>query len=143
VFSRWGIDWVWEEAGCEVWSGGGEREAARFRAFAAEADVGVTTVDFAIAETGTLVLLAGPDRPRATSLLPRVHVALVRLDQVRRRMGETMEEILLRPGGPPSATLFVTGPSRTSDIENDLAIGVHGPAAVIVLLLDPRAGDSR
>ena len=53
-----------------------------------------------------------------------------------------MAEIAARNGALPTATLFVTGPSRTSDIENDLTIGVHGPAAVIVVLLNAPAAPS-
>lgn len=103
-----------------------------FRAAALRADVGVTGVDFAIAETGSLVLSAGVGRPRAVSLLPRLHVALVRERQLVARMGATLSRYLQ---GTPSAVHYITGPSRTSDIENDLSIGVHGPARVLAIVV--------
>lgn len=109
-----------------------EPASADFRRVLLLADVGVTGVDSAIAETGSLVLSAGPGRPRGVSLLPRLHVALVRESQLVARMG------LAFPGYPqrlPSAVHFITGPSRTSDIENDLSIGVHGPARVLAIVL--------
>jgi L-lactate dehydrogenase complex protein LldG len=126
---------LWDELGCAAWQGGDASPAA-FRALCAEADAGITPVDFAVAASGTLVLTAAPGRPRSVSLLPRVHIALVRTSQLVARLGEAMEALLARPGSPSSSTLFVTGPSRTSDIENDLTIGVHGPAAVIVILCE-------
>jgi L-lactate dehydrogenase complex protein LldG len=82
--------------------------------------------------TGSLVLSASTTRPRQVSLLPTVHLALVREDQLVDRMGEALSSYA--SGAMPSAVHFVTGPSRTSDIENDLSIGVHGPAAVSVIL---------
>jgi L-lactate utilization protein LutC len=134
-FSGWDVDWLWEEGGCVAWSGGGSDAAERFRTLAASSPVGITTAQAAIASTGTLVLASGPGRPRSVSLLPPTHVALLRAERLRERMGEAFAEILRSPGGPPSATLLVTGPSRTSDIENDLTIGVHGPGEVVVVLL--------
>jgi L-lactate dehydrogenase complex protein LldG len=106
--------------------------SADFRNHAAQADVGITTVDAAIAETGTLLLTTAPGRPRVTSLLPTTHIALVRVGQLVPRLLDAWTLL----GALPSAALFVTGPSRTSDIENDLTIGVHGPAAVHVILGD-------
>lgn len=108
-----------------------EPSSADFRRVLLLADVGITGVDCAIAETGSLVLSAGLGRPRGVSLLPRLHVALVRESQLVPRMG------LAFPGYQqlPSAVHFVTGPSRTSDIENDLSIGVHGPARVLAIVL--------
>jgi L-lactate dehydrogenase complex protein LldG len=95
------------------------------------ADVGITGVDCAIAETGSLVLSAGPGRPRGVSLLPRLHIALVRESQLVPHPG------LAWPSQRqlPTAVQFITGPSRTSDIENDLSIGVHGPARVLAIVV--------
>jgi L-lactate dehydrogenase complex protein LldG len=135
-FVDWNVDWLWNEARCTAWDcrGAGAEAAARFRREAFAADVGVTTVDFAIANTGTMVMSARPQRPRGVSLLPTVHLALVRSSQLVERMGSVFSAYTGRAGGPPSAVYFVTGPSRTSDIENDLTIGVHGPAGVSVLV---------
>jgi L-lactate dehydrogenase complex protein LldG len=101
-----------------------------------EADVGITSVDYALAETGTLVLSAASGRPRGVSLLPSVHVALVEERQIVPRLGDALAGLfsLGEKGELPSAVHFITGPSRTSDIENDLTIGVHGPAAVVALV---------
>lgn len=101
---------------------------------------GVTGVDAVIAETGTLVLSSSrlgesgaPGRSRSASLLPPIHVAIVRREQLvysalsvfRRLAGDPM----------PSQVVFASGPSRSADIENDLSIGVHGPKQVHVIIL--------
>lgn len=98
---------------------------------AAAAEAGITTADFAIAETGTLVLAAGPGRRRATSLLPPLHIAVLPED----RIVPTLFELLPALEALPSALAFITGPSRTSDIEMTPVRGVHGPVAVCVVLL--------
>jgi L-lactate dehydrogenase complex protein LldG len=136
-FTEWDLAWLWEQAECLAWDGSGasEEPEARFRRAALDADIGVTTADFAIANTGTLVVSASPQRPRSVSLLPTIHLALVRADRMVARMGSVLAAYATREGGPPSAVHFITGPSRTSDIENDLTIGVHGPAVVSVVVL--------
>ncbi len=107
-------------------------ERTRLREVAAVADLGVTGVDLAIAETGTLVVVSGAGRPRSTSLLPPCHVAV--LD--REALVESLEQAGLvleawhdgeaGPAGGASIN-FITGPSRTADIELTLTRGVHGP----------------
>ena len=97
--------------------------------------VGITGVFCAIAETGTLMLLSGEHTPAATSLLPETHIAV--LD--RTRIVATMEDAwaLLRHerGGLPRAVNFVSGPSRTADIEQTVTLGAHGPARVLIVLV--------
>ena len=103
------------------------------------ADVGVTGCDFAIADTGTVVLLNESGQGRLVSLLPTVHIVVLRASRIRTSMGEVWREIALRGLDPvhlPSTVIFISGPSRSSDIENDLTIGVHGPAAVHALVWD-------
>ncbi|UOF92182.1 lactate utilization protein [Fodinisporobacter ferrooxydans] len=103
------------------------------------ADVGITGVDYAIADTGSIVLMSSPEKGRSVSLLPSVHIALIRSRQMRTRMGEVLEEIQTMNSGPgamPSSINVITGPSRSSDIENDLTIGVHGPVALFAFILD-------
>ncbi len=115
---------------------GAASTAEGFRTLALGAAVGLTTVRLAIAATGTLVLAATASSPRSLSLLPRRHVALVHEAQLVPHFGGALVHARERSGaGVPSALFCVTGPSRTSDIENDLSIGVHGPAEVHVLLL--------
>jgi L-lactate dehydrogenase complex protein LldG len=96
------------------------------------AELGLTQVQFAIAETGTLVL-ASPDEPhRLASLLPRVHVALLHERDIVPGLGEALDK--LASGILPVAT-FITGPSRTGDIELTLVVGVHGPQELHVILV--------
>jgi L-lactate dehydrogenase complex protein LldG len=135
-FAAWDLGWLWAQGVCEAWGDGGTGAdaATRFRHAALDADVGVTTVDFAIANTGTMVVSASTARPRSVSLAPTIHLALVLSSQMVDRMGAVFAEYTSRAGGPPSAVHFITGPSRTSDIENDLTIGVHGPAAVSAIV---------
>ncbi len=97
--------------------------------------VGVTGCFCAIGETGTLLLLGAPDTPKATALLPETHICVVS----KRRIVATMEDAfqLIRDelGEPPRATFFVSGPSRTADIEQTIVIGAHGPYRVHVILI--------
>lgn len=113
--------------------------AESFRGRALAADLGLTTCVCAIATTGTLLLTASPASPRSISLLPRRHVAIVRESQIVADLEVALAQATrtLPPHARmPSALFCITGPSRTSDIENDLSIGVHGPADVHVILYD-------
>lgn len=96
--------------------------------------VGITACFCAIAETGTLLLLSGPQTPATVSLLPETHIALVDA----RRIVSTMEEAfaLLRSehGRLPRALNFISGPSRTGDIEQTIVLGAHGPRRVHLLI---------
>lgn len=96
---------------------------------------GLTSCFCAIAETGTLLLLGTPATPKATALLPETHIAVVR----KSRIVDTLEDAfaLLREevGTLPRSTWFVSGPSRTADIEQTMVIGAHGPYRVHVVLL--------
>ena len=97
-----------------------------------QADAGITTADFAIAETGTLVLTTSRGRPRAASLVPPRHIAVVSQD----RIVGTLFDLFPRFGSLPSALTFITGPSRTADIELTPVRGVHGPVAVTVFITE-------
>jgi len=103
------------------------------RAEQAAADVGVTGCHGAVAETGSLVLLSAPGCSRAVSLLPPLHVALVRPEDLYPTMGDFFAANADRMSGAGSCT-FVTGPSRTADIELSLTIGVHGPGRVVIIV---------
>ena len=92
----------------------------------------ITTVSGAIAETGSLVWLAGEQTPRGASLTPPVHVALVTPDQLVADLATWFARD--RTAGTSNATL-ITGPSKTADIEGVLVTGVHGPAALHIFLL--------
>jgi L-lactate dehydrogenase complex protein LldG len=97
----------------------------------AECDLGVTGVDAALPETGTLVLRSAPDRPRVVSLLPRVHLAVLRPAALRADLHQAFADVQ-----GDGYSVFVTGPSRTADIELTLTLGVHGPKSLYVWLLD-------
>jgi L-lactate dehydrogenase complex protein LldG len=108
---------------------------AALRSRIAGAELGLTGVDLAIAETGTLVLVSGAGRPRSTALLPPYHVAIfdrTTLVESLRQAGLVLEA--WHDGTPPAsrgaAIHFITGPSRTADIELTLTRGVHGPKEV-------------
>ena len=91
--------------------------------------VGLTGVLAAVAETGTLVIAGGPGRPLSASLLPDLHIVVLKETDIR----ESLEEILhLDDVKNAAAVALVSGPSRTADIEMTLTIGVHGPAEVHV-----------
>jgi L-lactate dehydrogenase complex protein LldG len=102
-----------------------------FRAFCATVDIGLTGADAALAETGTVVVSSGPGRSRLTALLPPVHLALVATSQLTTDLFTWTNG---RQHQPPSAVTLVSGPSKTADIEQTMAIGVHGPKRFIVVL---------
>jgi L-lactate dehydrogenase complex protein LldG len=102
-----------------------------------DSDLGVTGAQWGVAETGTLVLESDAERHRLASLVPSAHVALVEASRVRHTLGEVLSAIGERgEGGLSRAITFITGPSRTSDIELTLAIGVHGPAELYVVIIE-------
>ena len=96
-------------------------------------DVGISTVQAAIAETGTLVLDSARERHRFVSLVPPVHIAIVRASQIYRTLSDVLSLIRKDKEISPAVT-FITGPSRTADIELTLAIGVHGPQKLYVII---------
>ena len=96
----------------------------------AECDLGVTGADLALPETGTLVLRSSIERPRTVSLLPRVHLALIKATCLRADLHQVFEETK-----HDGYFVFVTGSSRTSDIELTLTLGVHGPKTLCVMVL--------
>ena len=96
-------------------------------------DVGISTAQAAIAETGTLVLDSTCERHRLVSLVPPVHIAIIRGSQIYRTLGEVLTLIRKDKEISPAVT-FITGPSRTADIELTLAIGVHGPQELYVII---------
>ena len=99
-------------------------------------DIGITSVDFAIAETGTLLVCARPGQERVASLLPPMHVAIVERSQVIPDLIDAFN--LLHERGLrnlPSNITLITGPSKTGDIELQLTTGVHGPGKWRVIII--------
>ena len=96
--------------------------------------VGITGAFCAIAETGTLMTLSGRDTPSAVSLLPETHVAVVRKSRIVRGMEEAWQLARADLGRLPRAVTFISGPSRTADIEQTVTLGAHGPYRVHIIL---------
>jgi L-lactate dehydrogenase complex protein LldG len=128
-----GADGPLGEAGVEVvvW-----RDLEDFREVAGEADIGLSTAAWAIAETGSLVLEHGPGKGRTVTLLPPTHVAVVSVDRILRTVPEAIAKYTgSEAGGLPANVSFHTGPSRSGDIEMSIFVGMHGPGDVHVVLV--------
>lgn len=115
------------------WSGAGLSVEAR----PANADdqVGITGAYCAIADTGTLMLLSGADTHAMTSLLPDTHIAIVPVSRIVRAMEDGWDLLRREHGTLPRQVTFISGPSRTADIEMTLVLGAHGPCRVHVVLV--------
>lgn len=115
-------------------------ERARLRRVVADAELGLSGVDLAIAETGTLVVRSGGGRPRSTSLLPACHVAVFDRTALIESLGQAgvFLELWHREQAPGTGAVvsFITGPSRTADIELTLTRGVHGPKEVHAVFVE-------
>ena len=96
----------------------------------AHCDLGITEADFLLPETGTLVLKSSHEKPRAMSLLPRLHLAIVRPEMLRADMHQVFAE-----ARDSHYLVFITGPSRTADIELTVTLGVHGPKNLFVWIM--------
>lgn len=104
---------------------------------AAQSDdlVGITGCYSAIAETGTLMLVSGTDTPPSVSLLPETHIALLKADAIVPTLEDALARLRREFGTIPPAINFISGPSRTADIEQTIVLGAHGPCRVHVVLL--------
>lgn len=99
-------------------------------------DAGITACEAAVAQTGSILVSSGTCGGRALSILPHVHVVICRVEQVTGTLGDAFELIRERHGGRlPSMLSFITGPSRTGDIERILVLGAHGPKELVVVLV--------
>jgi L-lactate dehydrogenase complex protein LldG len=98
--------------------------------------LGVTGCFCAVAETGTLVFTTAASTPTTSMLLPATHVCVVRESQVVAGMEEAFARVRGMQGGMPRGVHFVSGPSRTGDIEQTIVLGAHGPFRVHILLLE-------
>ena len=123
----------WPEFASLDWSGAGLRIEAR--PTDGRDRLGITGCFCAIAETGTLVFTTGASTPTATMLLPDTHVCVVRADRVVSGMEEAFARVRSEYSAMPRAVNFVSGPSRTGDIEQTIVLGAHGPFRVHILVL--------
>jgi L-lactate dehydrogenase complex protein LldG len=98
-------------------------------------DIGLTLADYGIAETGTLVLDARSEELRLATMVSEVHVALLPRERIRATAFELKTELTTLLRHQPCCLSFITGASRTADIERVLALGVHGPLALHVVLI--------
>ncbi len=123
----------WPEFAHLDWHGAGVGYASR-PANASDAS-GITGSFCAIAETGSLLLLGSAATPKATALLPDTHIAVLRKERIVRTMEDAFALMRQEVGEPPRSTFFVSGPSRTADIEQTIVIGAHGPYRVHIILV--------
>ena len=97
---------------------------------------GLTACLAAIAETGTLMLTSGPESPTRNNFLPDHHLVVLRADQVVATYEDGFDRMREAGTAPPRAINFVTGPSRTGDIEQKIELGAHGPRRLHIVLID-------
>ena len=104
----------------------------------AEAGVGVTGAVAAVAASGTVGVACGPGAPRATSLVPPAHICLVMRGTMVEDLGEALRRCtpLADSVDLPSGLVWVSGPSRSADLELVLTVGVHGPGSVDVIVVE-------
>ena len=117
----------------------GDRPLLRIRRGRAEAGdmVSLTPCFAAIAETGTLMLISGAETPTTLNFLPDTHIVLVYADQVVATYEDGWDRLRTN-GRMPRAVNFITGPSRTGDIEQRIELGAHGPRRLHIVLVDDR-----
>ena len=121
-------------------SGPEQPERGLYRDECFDADAGITGADFALVETGSLVLTSLTEGSQLASLAPPVHIALYRRSQIRGSLDEILQNLPVsrspeRPS-PARSAVFITGTSRTADIEQILVRGVHGPRDVHAILVE-------
>jgi L-lactate dehydrogenase complex protein LldG len=110
-----------------------DRKAFRESAFTV--DAGITSADFAVAETGTLGMIFHKDQPRLVSIVPPVHVAIVPVDKLYPVYENVIEQVFKNADKIPSQFCFITGPSSTSDIQGVNFKGMHGPVKIFVIFI--------
>jgi L-lactate dehydrogenase complex protein LldG len=124
---------VWPQLAHLDWSGAGL--ALEPRGANGDDPVGVTGAFAAIAETGTLVLASAPDTPATASLLPETHVAVVSVRRIVPHMEDAWALAREEFRQLPRAINFVSGPSRTADIDQQIVVGAHGPYRVHIIVV--------
>jgi L-lactate dehydrogenase complex protein LldG len=125
LFEKLGIENILRNLGVEIISPTASKHDM------ALCDIGFTEADYLLPETGTLVLRSSNLKPRAVSLLPRIHLAIVRPEMLRPDLHQVFAEAKDSP-----YLVFITGPSRTADIELTVTLGVHGPKNLYVWMME-------
>jgi L-lactate dehydrogenase complex protein LldG len=101
--------------------------------------IGITTADWGIADSATVVQITEPGKARSTSLVPSIHIALLPIERIVADLSEL--QALLQDNPPSSSYVFISGPSKTGDIESYLVYGAHGPKEMHVIVLTGRHND--
>ena len=127
------VDWSTRFPEIQFRSPGQVTDRASWRVSCASADVGISSADAFLAETGSLVISSGAGKSRMVTLLPPVHIALVPIDRMATDIFTWMK---IHDRHFPANTVLVSGPSKTADIEQTMTVGVHGPKKLIVFLMD-------
>lgn len=96
--------------------------------------IGITAPQFAVAESASIVERNEPGQPRSTSLVPSIHIALLRVDNLLADLSELYA--LFRENPPPGSFVIISGPSRTADIEAHIVYGAHGPKEMHLVVVD-------
>ena len=109
--------------------------AVEARAVRGDDLVGITGTFLGIAETGTLMLLSGPTTPATVSLLPETHIAVIEVERIVATMEQAWDRLRVEHGVLPRAVNFISGPSRTADIEQTVTLGAHGPYRVMIIVV--------
>ncbi len=127
---KWGIT-----AGIEVISADSlsERETLKDKAFSV--DAGITGADFAVAESGTIVIAIGKNMPRLISISPPIHIAIIHLGKLFPTYETAMQNYIESTKAMPSQLVLITGPSSTADIQATPFKGMHGPGKLFVILI--------
>lgn len=102
--------------------------------------VGVTLAIAGVAETGTLVLASSPERPALLVSMPETSIVVVAAEWIEGAYEQAWESVRAMPGGVPRSVNFVTGPSRTADIAQQLELGAHGPKRLLILIVENLPG---
>ncbi|MHB8919025.1 MAG: LutC/YkgG family protein [Desulfocucumaceae bacterium] len=119
---------------------GPELHLRDLRRHAEDAGMGISQMSMCVAETGSIAGDCTSIESRLVSTLPPVHVALVPGSGIVASPAEAIEKFYSGEGEPPGYLSFISGPSRTADIERVLTIGVHGPEKLYVVLVDEEGG---
>jgi L-lactate dehydrogenase complex protein LldG len=115
----------------------GITDRAELRQACATAGIGITSVEYALAETGTFVMLSSPREARLISLLPPVHIAVFSRSRILANLNELLS-VVPNPAEQTSSMVLITGPSRTADIEQILVRGVHGPGEIYAVIVEEK-----
>lgn len=114
-------------------------ERLKIRTQIIDSYIGITSADFCVAQSATLVMRSQPDQPRAVSLVPSIHVAVIKMDQIIENLKELYFRLKWDPEekkrGLTNCMTFISGPSKTADIELVMVHGAHGPREMIVYVI--------